>query len=122
MRGRGRDQDVGAVLHVAREAAQSSEKADVEELYKGNIADIATVHYDRNVADQCRFDDAEYVKEKERPNFCDYFNPSETAHDTGDGVAGAARQQLDQLFGDGGSEAAPDAPSELESLFKKPDC
>ena len=38
-------------------------------------------HYDRDVARQCREDDAEDVTEKERLNFCDWFEPSEDAFD-----------------------------------------
>jgi len=37
--------------------------------------------YDRSRPKQCREDDAEEVREKERPNFCDYFKPRAGAFD-----------------------------------------
>lgn len=58
-------------------------------------------HFDVRVPKQCREDDAEEVSGKERPNFCDWFEPSERAFDpsrkAGDD---AARAALDALFGD----------------------
>ena len=39
------------------------------------------VHFDANVARQCREDDAEEVSEKARLNFCEWFKPSESAFD-----------------------------------------
>ena len=39
--------------------------------------------FDPGVPKQCREDDAEEVREKARPNFCDYFTPSPAAHDPG---------------------------------------
>ena len=33
-------------------------------------------HFDPGVARQCREDDAEEVRDKERDNLCDYFVPS----------------------------------------------
>jgi hypothetical protein len=50
---------------------------------------------------QCREDGAEDVTEKERPNFCDWFKPSDTAFDPQRREqAEAAEQQLAALFGD----------------------
>lgn len=49
---------------------------------------------------QCREDGAEEVKEKERPNFCDWFIPSENAFDPNrKSSADAAQRALDALFG-----------------------
>lgn len=67
------------------------------------------IHYDRDVADQCREDRAEPPTDKETANFCDYFSPRFSA---GGGTAGAesgagrsrqeeARAKLDALFGGG---------------------
>ena len=39
------------------------------------------VHFDPGVPKQCREDDAEEVREKERLNFCDWFVASEQAFD-----------------------------------------
>lgn len=79
--------------------------------------------YDPDVARQCREDDADDVKEKERLNFCDYFSPSENAFDAaGKKAADRAATELDALFGDGGS-GDPDPPtddgiSDAEKLFR----
>jgi len=58
-------------------------------------------HFDRSVPRQCREDGAEDVTEKERPNFCDWFQPSAHAFDPNRKVeADAARDALAALFGD----------------------
>lgn len=78
--------------------------------------------YDPGVAKSCREDDADEVKEKERPNFCDYFDPTPDAFDAAVAAADAkARDQLDALFG--GDDAASGDKSEpdldaAEDLFK----
>lgn len=59
-------------------------------------------HYDPRVTRQCREDGAEDVTDKERPNFCDWFIPSEDAFDPGRrSEADAAKSALDALFGSG---------------------
>ena len=78
--------------------------------------------YDPNVAKSCREDDAEEVKEKERANFCDYFEPRAGTYDAALGAAEQrARGQLDALFGDateqGDAAAADESLKEAESLF-----
>jgi len=56
--------------------------------------------FDPKVTRQCREDDAEEVKEKERANFCDYFKPRPDAFDPQFTEAEqAARAALDDLFG-----------------------
>ena len=58
-------------------------------------------NFDANVTRQCLEDGAEDVTEKERPNFCDWFVPSETAFDPDrKSDADAAQVALDALFGD----------------------
>lgn len=70
------------------------------------------VYIDPAVARACREDDAEEVKEKERPNFCDYFRPSAHAFDSDVAAADSnARTQLDALFG-AGEASVPDAGDE----------
>ena len=76
-------------------------------------------HYDRHAAEQCRHEEAEYVKEKERPNFCDWFAPSASAYQPGDDAECESRRQLDALFGEGSGETTADPDSELEALFRK---
>lgn len=76
--------------------------------------------YDPQVPKQCREDDAEEVREKLRPNFCDYFKPSADAHDPS--LASAeekSRGQLDALFGDGDDGGPSDGDGgAAEDLFK----
>ena len=77
--------------------------------------------YAPGVPKQCREDDAEEVREKERANFCDYFKPSASAHDPSFATAEQrSRSQLDALFGDGdaGESRDDDAASTAEDLFK----
>lgn len=58
-------------------------------------------HYDVNVTRQCREDGADDVKEKERPNFCDWFVPGDAAFDPNKKAqADAAAAALAALFGD----------------------
>lgn len=78
-------------------------------------------HYDISVPGQCREDDAEDVFEKERLNFCEWFEPSETAFDpVAKAEADKAKQSLDALFGDGEPESGNGDPAhgEAENLFK----
>lgn len=59
------------------------------------------VNFDPHVPRQCREDGAEDVKEKERPNFCDWFKPSESAFDAKrKDDEDQARAALDALFDD----------------------
>ena len=58
-------------------------------------------HFDARVPRQCREDGAEEVTEKERPNFCDWYRPSDTAFDAGrKQQEDQARAALDALFDD----------------------
>jgi hypothetical protein len=75
--------------------------------------------YDSQVARKCREDDAEEVKEKERANFCDYFQPSAAAFDVKLAAADtAARDQLGSLFGDGEGDDSSAGSESAEDLFK----
>lgn len=56
--------------------------------------------FDQYIADQCREPVADFVKEKERANFCDYFKPKSDAYTLKDNSGEqAARSELDALFG-----------------------
>jgi hypothetical protein len=56
--------------------------------------------FDPHIADQCREPVADYVKEKERANFCDYFTPYPDAYvPAKDDKSQAAKAELDALFG-----------------------
>lgn len=77
-------------------------------------------HYDPKVADMCREERAESVSNKERANFCDYFDPRPGAYAPAAGGAEAARRQLAALFGGetaSASDAKSEAMAELEKLF-----
>jgi hypothetical protein len=56
-------------------------------------------HYDKTAYNECKESSADFVKEKDRSNFCDYFTPS-------DRKAGAGKTKDDLL-------------SAAEALFKK---
>ena len=59
------------------------------------------VFFDAQVPRQCREDGAEDVSEKERPNFCDWFKPSDRAFDPDrKAQADEAADALAALFGD----------------------
>lgn len=78
--------------------------------------------FDRNASKQCREQDAEEVKEKERPNFCDYFKPNAKAYKGGDAKIEAAKSKLDALFGEADAEkpdSADVARGKLDDLFGK---
>jgi hypothetical protein len=96
-------------------------------------------HFDPRVSKACREPVAEEVKDKERSNFCDWFQERAGAGPSPAGAEGAAaRQALEALFGGSGAPTATPAsapgpasraatPSEadaareaLERLFASP--
>lgn len=88
----------------------------------------ACVFYDTAKAKYCREPIAEEVQDKQRANFCDYFQLRPDAGPARDETAArAARSQLEALFGRTPAPAAADSPAEteadcaraaLEALFK----
>ena len=59
------------------------------------------VSFDSTVPRKCLEDGAEDVTDKERPNFCDWFRPSDKAFDPmRKSDADAAQEALAALFGD----------------------
>lgn len=59
------------------------------------------IYFDKSVPRQCREDGAEDVTDKDRPNFCDWFKPSDTAfNQSAKSDADAAQDALTALFGD----------------------
>lgn len=79
-------------------------------------------HFSAGIPKQCDEEDAEEVKEKERPNFCDYFLPNPRAYRGGSVKAQAAKSKLDSLFGGEAPEqenAADAAKGKLDELFGK---
>jgi hypothetical protein len=83
------------------------------------------IFYDPGVADRCREPVAEVVHDKERANFCGYFQPRAGAHaGSGPDPARAAKAQLEALFGasPGGETEPPSSEAEqtrrrLDDLF-----
>ena len=79
------------------------------------------VHFDPEVARQCREDDAEEVFEKERANFCDWFEASNDAFDPGKMTAEQlARTSLESLFSGEPADTggADEQQADAEDLFK----
>ena len=77
--------------------------------------------YDPAVPRQCREDDSEDVTDKEKLNFCDWFQPSPEAYDgRHKRAAERAQSELDALFGGGSgpADAQDDALKDAEDLFK----
>ena len=61
-------------------------------------------HYNRSAHNECNEPQAEWVRDKDRANFCDYFEPRRGGHP-----------------GIGNSAAPNDARTRFEDLFKKKD-
>jgi len=57
-------------------------------------------HFDRNAHNMCREPQAEWVTDRDRRNFCEYFslNPAPGKGSAGKDRASSARSKLDQLF------------------------
>ena len=75
--------------------------------------------HDPKLRDGCREERAEHVLEKERANFCEFFEPRAGAYQARDGgKAAAAKAELDALFGGPKAETPADpARAELDKLF-----
>lgn len=80
--------------------------------------------YDLSAYRNCREEQAEWVKEKDRGNFCGFFEARDTQ--APDSKVESARNKLDALFGGGGApdaestkSQARDLSSELEAFLKK---
>ena len=83
------------------------------------------MYFDTAAPQQCREPVAENVSDKQRANFCGYFQINPQAY-AGPSDQAADSRQLDALFGDGAAEAAAEASGseddlgqQLDQLFKK---
>src|SRR5262245_5917085 len=80
-------------------------------------------HYDPSRHNQCRQTAAEMVEDKERRNFCEFFDFRPAPYRPGGRDAGReaqARAKLEGLFGGKPTtDRATDARAKLEGLFKK---
>lgn len=56
------------------------------------------VHYDRSAYNECREPQAERVVDKDRRNFCDYFQFAENRKGGANTEEVAAKKKLDDLF------------------------
>ena len=72
--------------------------------------------YDPGAHHECREEQAEWVKEKDRSNFCSYFTPRASA-DLQDEAA-KAKAKLAGLFGDAKPAAAKPAASVADELAR----
>lgn len=62
---------------------------------------IACKHYDPSVSDGCREDRADFILDKDKANFCDYFKVNTKAYKKQDNAeAKEARAKLAELFGE----------------------
>ena len=91
-------------------------------------------HHDKNVHNECREDQGEFIRDRTEGNFCLYFS-FKALGDTGPSAADDAKNKLDALFGGGPSTPSTSKPSlgdfnfspktdedaraRLDALFKK---
>ncbi len=82
--------------------------------------------FDRSAPQQCREPVADAVNDKQRANFCGYYQINPNAFTAPSDQVAVSRSQLDALFGAGESTSARDsrnpeeaAREQLEQLFKK---
>lgn len=81
-------------------------------------------HFDEGAPDQCLEEEADFVREKARANFCDWFIAAERTWDSeASREAEAAAERLEALFGSDADAAAaePDADplqDAAEKLFR----
>ena len=90
------------------------------------------VFYSAHIANACREDRAEFVSNKEKSNFCDYYKPEADAYQATADKEKNARAQAEALFGDikqdskteqstGSDDPAQAARDELKRLFGEDD-
>lgn len=73
------------------------------------------VYYDKNAHHECREPQAEFVKDKERSNFCDYFEPQANQKQKSLDLD-LHRSRLDQLFSNAGQKIDDAEESQPKSL------
>lgn len=75
---------------------------------------LACKNYDSNISDACHEDRADFVLDKDKANFCDYFNANPKPHIKQDSSASLdAKAKLAELFGE-------DPPQELQQEGDSP--
>jgi hypothetical protein len=73
------------------------------------------LHYEKNAHHECREPQAEYVQNKERSNFCDYFEAISTRSQLGLDIA-SHKDKLEQLFSNAGQKLDDSSDSQPKSL------
>ena len=83
--------------------------------------------FDPNVSGKCRKEEADYVSNKERANYCHYFSPRANAHKAIEDKSQQALNDLASFFGDEEPSTEPlskdykqqskDAQKDLHQLF-----
>ena len=72
--------------------------------------------HDPSVSDGCREDRADFVLDKEKANFCDYFKPRSGAYQKKDeSQVREARAKLAELFGENLEDLNPEGEKPAES-------
>ena len=77
------------------------------------------VYFDTRVSRQCREPIADEVQNKERANFCGYFQPCADAHSGAQDGSGQARAALDGLFGSAAAAPTEEALTEAERARRR---
>lgn len=82
---------------------------------------LTCIYYDESAHQQCLETEAEWVKDKEQANFCDYFSPCTSDEHMKKKNTNDIKNQLESLFADSNvKEEKPSSPlKDLENLFKK---
>lgn len=82
--------------------------------------------YEPGLSQGCSEERAEYVSDKEKANFCDYFSPITNAYTAKQAAGSKARAQLDELFADADTAVGAEDKSQgsatrdaLDDLFAK---
>ena len=79
---------------------------------------LACKHYDASLSDACREDRADFILDKDKANFCDYFKVNARAYQKQDDAAAReARAKLAELFGEEplDPDKAPETSPQTES-------
>lgn len=80
---------------------------------------ISCKSYSPGVSDGCSEDRAEFVLDKDKANFCDFFRVNPKAYNKKDDAAAkAAKAGLAELFGDEADDTEEDDPSPISEADK----
>ena len=81
---------------------------------------ISCKHYAANLSDSCTEDRADFVLDKDKANFCDFFKVNPKAYnEKDDAAAKAAKARLAELFGETGEPGVEDEDATVTSEADK---